>query len=398
MPVLEENIKDKNVTCPQPKMTLPKTNGYPVAQEVKTYKSREEQVKEMKARGDYIGLLPAEIGTDYSFKRKIVWPNAIGFAALHLVALYGFWVLIFDAKVWTVVWTLFVAWSSGIGVTTGAHRLFCHRSYKATFATRLMLILFHTLAGQNCLYIWVRDHRQHHKYSDTDADPHNAHRGFFFSHVGWLMSRKHPAVISKGKAIDMSDLEADWLVMFQKEHYKTLYLIFAILLPSVVPVYYWNETWWNAFFTAYLFRSVLVLNCTWSVNSAAHLWGNQPFDKYMMPVESGFVSMVSVGEGWHNYHHAFPWDYRAAEFGSKYSISTLVIDALASCGFAYDLRTTPYHMVQKRAERTGDGSHPIYGRLAEKLETTGKLDDSDIAELLKTKETGSVRRLVTAQG
>lgn len=67
----------------------------------------------------------------------------------------------------------------------------------------------------------------------------------------------------------------------------------------------------------------------------------------MKPVESGFVAFVSVGEGWHNYHHAFPWDYRAAEFGAKYSISTFIIDCLAFVGLAYDLRTTPYHMVQR---------------------------------------------------
>lgn len=70
---------------------------------------------------------------------------------------------------------------------------------------------------QNCLYIWVRDHRQHHKYSDTNADPHNATRGFFFSHMGWLMVRKHRDVIAKGKNIDMFDLESDPFVMFQKQ-------------------------------------------------------------------------------------------------------------------------------------------------------------------------------------
>lgn len=63
----------------------------------------------------------------------------------------------------------------------------------------------------------MRDHRQHHKYSDTHADPHNASRGFFFSHIGWLMVRKHPAVIEVGRKVDMSDIEADWLVMFQKK-------------------------------------------------------------------------------------------------------------------------------------------------------------------------------------
>jgi len=73
------------------------------------------------------------------------------------------------------------------------------------------------LFSQNKLHIWVRDHRQHHKYSDTDADPHNCTRGFFFSHCGWLMVRKHPDVIAKGKNIDLSDLEADPIVKFQEK-------------------------------------------------------------------------------------------------------------------------------------------------------------------------------------
>lgn len=81
-----------------------------------------------------------------------------------------------------------------MGITMGAHRYFTHRSYKAKLWVKVALLLFHTMAGQNCIYIWVRDHRQHHKYSDTDADPHNATRGFFFSHCGWLMSKKHPKV------------------------------------------------------------------------------------------------------------------------------------------------------------------------------------------------------------
>lgn len=99
----------------------------------------------------------------------------------------------------------------------GAHRLWAHRSFKANFWVRTFLLYMHTVSGQNCLWVWVRDHRQHHKYSDTDADPHNANRGFFFSHIGWLMSRKHPKVIEYGKKIDMSDLEADPLIMFQKK-------------------------------------------------------------------------------------------------------------------------------------------------------------------------------------
>lgn len=69
---------------------------------------------------------------------------------------------------------------------------------------------------QNDIYEWARDHRVHHKYSETDADPHNATRGFFFAHIGWLLVRKHPDVIEKGKKLELSDLKADKVVMFQR--------------------------------------------------------------------------------------------------------------------------------------------------------------------------------------
>ncbi|XP_018576960.1 stearoyl-CoA desaturase 5-like [Anoplophora glabripennis] len=306
------------------------------------------------------GKLPADIGTDYSFKRDIVWKNALGFLALHLAAVYGLYLCSY-AHTATMLWMIFVALLSGEGVTVGAHRLYSHKSFKAKFSLRLALILLQTIAGQNCLYIWVRDHRQHHKFSDTDADPHNAHRGFFFSHVGWLMSKKHPAVIEKGKTIDMSDLEADWLVMFQKEFYKPLYAVFAIALPVAIPVHFWNETYINSFFISYMLRNMVVLNITWLVNSAAHLYGTKPFDKFIMPTESTFVGFVALGEGWHNYHHSFPWDYRAAELGSKYCLTTYVIDFLSYFGLAYDLKSAPYTMIEKRALRTGDGTHQVYG-------------------------------------
>ena len=73
------------------------------------------------------------------------------------------------------------------------------------------------LTIQNDIFEWARDHRVHHKFSETDADPHNALRGFFFSHIGWLLVRKHPDVIEKGRKLDVSDLKADPVVMFQKK-------------------------------------------------------------------------------------------------------------------------------------------------------------------------------------
>lgn len=105
----------------------------------------------------------------------------------------------------------------GLGITAGAHRLWAHKSYKAKWPLRVLLMLFNTLAFQNSIWEWSRDHRVHHKFSETDADPHNAKNGFFFAHVGWLLVKKHPDVIAKGKQISLDDLEKDKVVAFQRK-------------------------------------------------------------------------------------------------------------------------------------------------------------------------------------
>ncbi|XP_068622369.1 (11Z)-hexadec-11-enoyl-CoA conjugase-like [Battus philenor] len=302
------------------------------------------------------------IGTDYSYKHKVVWKNAIGFLIMHLFALWGLYILITGgAYLKTAFWALFVLYASSEGITIGAHRLYSHKSFTATPALRAFLIFLQTAAGQNSLYIWCRDHRLHHRYSDTDADPHNAKRGFFFSHIGWLMTRKHPYVIELGKRIDMSDLEGDWMVMWQKKYYYQLYIIIALVLPVWVPIHYWGESFGNSLLICYFLRYMAQVNGTWLVNSAAHLYGTRPYDKNLQPVESWFVSLISLGEGWHNYHHTFPWDYKAAELSMHFNMSATFIEMFEKMGLASNLKTASPEMVSKRIMRTGDGTHYALG-------------------------------------
>ncbi|CAG2104738.1 unnamed protein product, partial [Medioppia subpectinata] len=215
-----------------------------------------------------------------------------------------------------------------MGVTAGAHRLWAHRSYKATLPLRILLCFLNTMAVQNDLYDWCRDHRVHHKFSETDADPHNASRGFFFSHMGWLLCKKHPEVITKGQTVDLNDLLADPVVRFQRKHYRTLVVVVALIIPALIPYMCWSETLFNSFFICVLFRYCYILNSTWLVNSAAHMWGQKPYDLTINPRENSFVAFQSYGEGYHNYHHTFPWDYSASELDWKYNwnFSTLFID------------------------------------------------------------------------
>ncbi|GAB1864920.1 Acyl-CoA Delta(11) desaturase [Camponotus japonicus] len=307
------------------------------------------------------------------YQWKIVWRNVIAFLYLHISALYGLYILIVAAKGYTFLWDIIVALLAAVGVTGGAHRLWAHRSYKAKWPMRVILMIFQTMAFQNHIYEWVRDHRVHHKFTDTDADPHNAQRGFFFSHMGWLMIRKHPDVINKGATVDMSDLEKDPVVVWQRRLYIVLMPLFCFLLPTWVPCHFWDEKPMYAWY-ATLFRYTLSLNLTWLVNSAAHIWGMKPYDNTISPTDSISVGIGAMGEGWHNYHHVFPWDYKAAELGNyRTNVTTAFIDFFAWIGWAYDLKTVSPTMVKKRAARTGDGS--MYERTTDHHNTHHHTDD-----------------------
>lgn len=133
----------------------------------------------------------------------------------HVLALLGLF-YIPAAQNYTLIFA-FALWPiSGLGITAGCHRLWAHRSYKAHFLVRVFLMLCNSIANQKGIFHWARDHRVHHIHSDTGADPHDSRRGLFFAHMGWLFYKKPKAVIKAGGTIDLSDLRADSVVMFQK--------------------------------------------------------------------------------------------------------------------------------------------------------------------------------------
>jgi len=250
----------------------------------------------------------------------------------------------------------FILWPiTGFGITGGVHRMWSHRSYEASFVARFFIMLINSMANQGSIYHWARDHRVHHKYSETDADPHNAKRGFFFAHMGWLFVKKHPDVIEAGRELDFSDLKADPVVMLQKKLDPWFALYMCFVLPAQIACYGWGEEFWNGFYVAGALRYVAVLHFTWLVNSAAHLYGDHPYDTTSYPAENPFVSLCAIGEGWHNWHHKYPYDYAASEFGvsSQFNPTKLAIDILACVGLVWGRKraTTAWEMGKNRRDR-----------------------------------------------
>uniref|UniRef100_A0A1B0AII8 Fatty acid desaturase domain-containing protein n=1 Tax=Glossina pallidipes TaxID=7398 RepID=A0A1B0AII8_GLOPL len=295
-------------------------------------------------------------------KFKLVWRNIIVLSLTHVLAVYGVYLFFFHAKWPTRFFTIILYWMAMLAITAGAHRLWAHRSYKAKWPLRALFIIFHLTSFQLSCFHWARDHRVHHKFSDTDADPHNSSRGFFFSHMGWLLTEKSPLVVAKGKSLDLSDLYADRMLMFEHKHYFKLVPIFAFVLPAIIPMYMWNESFINTVCVPVMLRLVVLLNAQSCINSVAHMFGWRSYDKNINPTQNFGLSILCLGEGWHNYHHAFPWDYKAAEWGgSSSNVAAAFIELCAKMGWAYDLKTVSAEMIEKRVKRTGDGTHAIWG-------------------------------------
>uniref|UniRef100_A0A7S3UVS5 Fatty acid desaturase domain-containing protein n=1 Tax=Heterosigma akashiwo TaxID=2829 RepID=A0A7S3UVS5_HETAK len=309
------------------------------------------------------GLIKDSVNTCvYHLKHgNVNWPMLIYITLVHMAGLYGL-MLVTSSQWQTLLWA-FILWPvTGFGITGGVHRLWSHRSYKANFIFRFFTMLANSVANQGSIYHWARDHRVHHKHSETDADPHNATRGFFFAHMGWLFVKKHPDVIKAGRELDFSDLDADWTVMFQKKTDPWFTLFMCFVFPALVGTFGWGEDFWTGFYVAGALRYIYVLHATWLVNSAAHLYGDHPYDPQSWPAENPFVSLGALGEGWHNWHHKYPFDYSASEFGasSQFNPTKMIIDLAAACG-----------MVSDRKRATG-----AWAKLKEKR-------DKEDAELMK---------------
>jgi stearoyl-CoA desaturase (delta-9 desaturase) len=292
------------------------------------------------------------------------WPMIIYVGGTHLVALWALITILFlgggTVKWQTYVFGFFMYAFNALGVTAGVHRLWAHRSYKANLPYRILLMVFNSIANQGTIFHWARDHRLHHKYSDTEADPHDAHRGFWFSHVGWLLVKKKKAVIAAGKTINVSDLLSDPVVMFQKRADPFWNLMWCFGVPAFT-VLLWEDTAWNGFMIAGALRYVWALNATWAVNSVVHAWGSRPYNASHLTTENGWVSVFAIGEGWHNWHHAFPYDYAASELGAhlQFNPTKMFIDTCAFLGMVTDRKRCLNVWAQRKARWEKDQGRPV---------------------------------------
>ncbi|KAG9312605.1 delta 9-fatty acid desaturase protein [Chiua virens] len=242
----------------------------------------------------------------------------------------------------TAIWFVVYSFLNCLGVTAGYHRLWTHRAYKATRTLEYILAVLGAGAVEGSIAWWARGHRAHHRYTDTDLDPYDARKGLLYSHIGWMIFKPRRKL---GPA-DVSDLKSNPVVEWQHKNYLFLAFIMGIVVPTCVAGYGWGD-WQGGFVWGGLLRLVFVQHSTFCVNSLCHWLGDRPYDDKLTPRNSALVAFITVGEGYHNFHHQFPMDYRNGYKWYHYDPTKWFVWSCEKLGLATHLKTFSENEIQK---------------------------------------------------
>lgn len=245
---------------------------------------------------------------------------------------------------------------SGHGITIGFHRYLTHGSFKTGRPLRIALAVAGSMAIEGPPTRWVADHRRHHAFSDEDGDPHSPWRygsslrgltrGLWHAHVGWLFD-----VEQTDQKRFAPDLLADRDVARVSKLFPVI-VAGSMLLPAVLGgLLTWSLTGaLTAFFWASLVRVALLHHVTWSINSICHTWGARPFVTKDRSVNVWWLAVLSMGESWHNLHHADPTCARHGVDKGQVDTSARVIRWFEQLGWAHDVRwPRPERLASRRA-------------------------------------------------
>lgn len=300
--------------------------------------------------------------------------QGLGIPLRHLLALWGFSLFLRGWVGWRTVLLAVVLWViSGLGVTAGAHRLWTHQSYRASPAMECLLMLMFSMADQGPIRGWSLTHAMHHYASDTGSDPHNRQEGFWHAHFGWLYSVKRFCLSSREHDRVVSGLGPS--VLFHDQHYLYWDPLWSHVFPALVASL-WGETL-NGLLFAGAFRWCFVQHVTFFVNSVAH-GEREPGDAGAFdatasgigPRVSFITTVFALGEGWHDYHHLFPWDYAASELNGwdQWNPTKVFIDACTAVGIVTGRRRCSTDLQEARRrqmlQKGADLSIPGGGKAA----------------------------------
>ncbi|SMO40117.1 acyl-CoA desaturase [Fodinibius sediminis] len=271
---------------------------------------------------------------------KINWVSGLPFILLHLACGLVFWA----GFSWVALAALLVSYTIRMfAITAGFHRYFSHRTFKTSRPFQFILAWLGTTSAQKGPLWWAAHHRHHHKYSDTEKDVHSpVQRSFWWSHVGWILSNRF-----KDTNYDMvKDLKKIPELKFLNDFHLVPPIQLAVgtyVLGELLDYYFpsLGTSGFQILVYGFVLSTVLLYHGTFTVNSLAHVFGKRRFETKDDSRNNWFISLITLGEGWHNNHHRFPSSERQGFYWWEFDFSHYILKVLSWFRLVWDLRVPP---------------------------------------------------------
>jgi stearoyl-CoA desaturase (delta-9 desaturase) len=268
----------------------------------------------------------------------IVYPSAIPFVLAHLACIAAFWTgITFRAAAMCFV----LYWLRIFAIGAGYHRYFSHRAYRTSRVFQFLLAFFSQSTAQKSVLWWSAMHRHHHLHSDTEIDVHSPrHKGFVYSHFGWIFARRNDAT----DLVKVADFAGYPELMWLHKHELVPPLVLALLCLAVGG--------WAGLVVGFFWSTVLVYHATFCINSLAHVHGRKRYVTGDDSRNNWLLALFTMGEGWHNNHHAYQSSARQGFRWWEIDLTFYLLKALSFVGLVWDIKTPP-RAVRRNEQRLG---------------------------------------------
>jgi stearoyl-CoA desaturase (delta-9 desaturase) len=279
--------------------------------------------------------------------KNICWPIASFIVPAHFIAVIGtyFYAVHHGFTLPAILIGVVFLFLTTFSTSGGYHRLFAHGSYEAHPILKAFYLVFGAASFEASALKWASDHRRHHAYIDEDQDPYNINRGFWWAHMGWILT-KDPS--SQGIS-QVGDLERDPMIRFQHRYYVPIAFGVGLGVPLALG-FLFGDPWGGLIIGGFL-RLVFFYQATFCINSLAHMIGKQPYSDDDSSRDCVITALVTMGEGYHNFHHTFPADYRNGVNTFEYDPTKWILSGFSVVGLAKNLIRTPEPVILKAKRR-----------------------------------------------
>jgi stearoyl-CoA desaturase (Delta-9 desaturase) len=266
----------------------------------------------------------------------VVYPTAIPFVLVHLACLGAIW----SGVTWqAVVLAVVLYWGRIFAIGAGYHRYFSHRAYSTSRVFQFILAFVCQSTLQKSVLWWAAKHRHHHLHSDTELDVHSPrHTGFWYSHVGWIFARRHDSF----DMVKVDDLAHFPELMWLHRHERWPAYALAVLCFVIAG--------WPGLFVGFFLSTCLVFHGTFCINSLAHVSGRKRYVTGDDSRNNWLLAIVTMGEGWHNNHHACQSSVRQGFFWWEYDPTFYLLKALSWTGLVWDLKSPPQAILRNEQQ------------------------------------------------